>query len=214
MSRNIGPKNRARGKLERREHRDLELFSGVTPRETKIKAEIGPGQHGAQRKKLSGYGEQMREKQAAKRIYGVQERQFRNYFKKSARLSGSTGEHLLRMLECRLDNVVYRLGFARTRKEARQLVSHKGIEVNDGKVVRVVNIPSYQVKAGDEILVREKCRNQSRINEAMELAKQRALPEWLEAFIEEFKGIIKRAPDRGDMPQDINELLIVELYSK
>jgi small subunit ribosomal protein S4 len=214
MSKNRAPGRHPRGKYERREHRDLESFSGVTPRESKIKTEIGPGQHGARRKKLSDYGNQLREKQSVKRFYGLLERQFRNYFKKAARLSGSTGEHLLRMLECRLDNVVYRLGFARTRKEARQLVSHKGIQINDGRTTRVINIPSYQMKIGDEVLVCESCRKQGRIQEALELAKQRVLPEWLEAFPEEFKGVVKRMPDRSEMPLDFNELLIVELYSK
>ncbi|MGD9152603.1 MAG: 30S ribosomal protein S4 [Gammaproteobacteria bacterium] len=214
MSRNIAPRRHPRGKYERREHRDLESFSGVTPRDAKIKTEIGPGQHGARRKKLSDYGNQLREKQAVKRFYGVMERQFRNYFKKAARLTGSTGEHLLRMLECRLDNVVYRLGFARTRKEARQLISHKGIQVKNKDTVRVINIPSYQVEVDDEILVREPCRNQGRIQEALELAKQRVLPEWMEAFPEEFRGAVKRMPERSEMPLDFNELLIVELYSK
>ena len=214
MAKNIAPRRHPRGKYERREHRDLELFSGTTSRDAKIKVEIGPGQHGMRRKKLSDYGNQLREKQAVKRFYGLLERQFRNYFKKAARFAGSTGEHLLRMLECRLDNVVYRLGFARTRKEARQLISHKGIVVNHGGVTRVINIPSFQVKAGDEILVRETCRKQGRIQEAMELAKQRVLPEWLEAFPEEFKGVVKRMPERSEMPMDFNELLIVELYSK
>lgn len=214
MSRNIAPRRHPRGKRERREHRDLESFSGVTPRDSKIKTEIGPGQHGARRKKLSDYGNQLREKQALKRFYGVMERQFRNCFKKAARLVGSTGENLLKMLECRLDNVVYRLGFARTRKEARQLISHKGIQIKNKNTVRVVNIPSYQVKIDDEILVRESCRNQGRIQEALELAKQRVLPEWMESFPEEFRGVVKRMPERSEMPLDFNELLIVELYSK
>jgi len=214
MSRNIAPRRHPRGKYERREHRDLESFSGVTPRDSKIKTEIGPGQHGARRKKLSDYGNQLREKQAVKRFYGVLEKQFRNYFKKAAQISGSTGEHLLCMLECRLDNVVYRLGFARTRKEARQLISHKGIQVKNGETIRVITIPSYQVKSGDEILVRESCCNQGRVQEGLELAKQRVLQEWMEAFPEEFKGVIKRMPERSEMPLDFNELLIVELYSK
>ena len=162
MARNFSP----RGRLEKREGQDLSLFSGVTPRESKLHVESGPGQHGAKRGKLSEYGKQFRAKQMAKRIYGILERQFSNYFKEASRMKGSTGENLLRQLEMRLDNVVYRLGFARTRQEARQLVSHKGIEVNDGKKTRVVNIPSYQLKPGDEVIVREKCRNQGRIQEA------------------------------------------------
>lgn len=210
MARNFSP----RGRLERREQQDLSLFSGVTPRESKCHVDIAPGQHGAKRGKLSSYGQQFRAKQMAKRMYGLLEKQFRTYFKKASKVKGSTGEYLLRLLECRLDNVVYRLGFARTRKEARQLVSHKGIQVNDGKTTRVVNIPSYQVRPGCEIVVREKKRTQGRIQEALEIAKQRTMPEWLEVLPEEFKGIVKRFPDRSEMPQEINELLIVELYSK
>lgn len=210
MARNFSP----RGRVERRENQDLSLFSGVTPRESKIHSETGPGQHGARRGKLSEYGKQFRAKQLAKRMYGILERQFRNYFKKASRMKGSTGENLLRQLEMRLDNVVYRLGFARTRKEARQLVTHKGIEINNGKVTRVVNIPSYQLLPGCEVIVREKCQNQLRIQEAMELSKQRVLPEWLEVIPENLKGLIKRIPERSEMPMEIDELLIVELYSK
>lgn len=210
----LAPGKHPRGKYERREQRDLELFSGATPRDSKIKVETAPGQHGMRRKKLSDYGNQLREKQAVKRFYGLAERQFRNYFKKAARLTGSTGENLLKLLECRLDNVVYRLGFARTRKEARQLVSHKGIVIKNGDNIKVVNIPSFQLKAQDEVLVRETCRNQGRIQEAMELSKQRVLPEWLEASYDEYKGVVKRMPERSEMPMDFNELLIVELYSK
>jgi len=210
MARYLGP----RGRLERREQHDLVLFSGVTARESKIKVEMIPGQHGARHIKLSDYGKQFRAKQLAKRIYGILERQFRNYFKKAVNISGPTGENLLRLLECRLDNVVYRLGFARTRKEARQLVSHKGIVVNNGKKIEVVNIPSYQVKISDEIYVREKCRQQGRIQEAIELGKQRVIPEWLEVDSSKFQGVIKRMPERDEMPLEIAELLIVELYSK
>ena len=210
MARDFSP----RGRLEKREQQDLSLFSGVTPRESKFKIDMQPGQQAAKRNKLSEYGKQFRSKQLAKRIYGLLERQFRNYFKKALKMSGATGENLLRLLECRLDNVVYRLGFARTRKEARQLVSHKGILVNDGKTTRVVNISSYQVKVDNEVIVREQSRNQGRIQEAMELAKQRVMPEWLEIQPEEMKGIIKRMPERNEMPLEINELLIVELYSK
>jgi small subunit ribosomal protein S4 len=212
MARDFSP----RGRLEKREQRDLSLFSGATPRESKIKVEMGPGQHGARRGKFSEYGKQLRAKQAAKRTYGVLEKQFRNYFKKAMRLSGATGENLLRLLECRMDNVVYRLGFARTRKEARQLITHKGIEVNNGKETRVINIPSYQVKPHDEIMVREAAKNQGRIQEALELAKQRVMPEWLEVTEggAELKGVVKRMPERSEMPLEIDELLIVELYSK
>lgn len=210
MARNFSP----RGHIERREQQDLSLFSGVTPREKKFKVEAGPGQHGAQRRKLSEYGKQFRSKQMAKRMYGVLERQFRNYFKKASRMKGSTGEALLRFLEMRLDNVVFRLGFARTRKEARQLVSHRGVMIKNDKIERVVNLPSYQVQPGDEIMVAERARKQGRIQEALELAKQRMMPEWLEVFPEEAKGVVKRLPERNEMPLEINELLIVELYSK
>ncbi len=210
MARNFSP----RGRIEKREQHDLSLFSGVTPRDSKFKVDMQPGQHAARRGKLSEYGKQFRAKQLAKRLYGVLERQFSNYFKKASAMSGSTGENLLRLLECRLDNVVYRLGFARTRKEARQLISHKGILLNDGKEPRVVNIPSYQVKQHDEVIVRDKSRDQLRIKESMELAKQREMPEWLELEPKEMKGRVKRIPGRDEMPLEINELLIVELYSK
>ncbi len=209
MARNFTP----RGRLEKREQKDLSLFSGVTPRDSKFKTDVSPGQHGAKRTKLSEYGKQFRAKQVAKRIYGILERQFKNYFKKASRMSGSTGENLLNLLEFRLDNIVYRLGFARTRKEARQLVVHKGISINDGKSTHLVNIPSYQVKIGNEILVNEKCRSQGRIQEASELVKQRVMPEWIE-LLEDFKGAVKRIPDRNEMPLEIDEQLIVELYSK
>jgi small subunit ribosomal protein S4 len=210
MARNFSP----RGRLEKREQQDLSLFSGVTPREAKFKVDVGPGQFGAGRKKLSDYGRQFRAKQMAKRMYGVLEKQFRNYFEKASGKTGSTGENLLRMLECRLDNVVYRLGFARTRSEARQLVAHKGVVIKNEKTTRVVNIPSYQIRVNDEILVRDKCQKQGRIQEALELAKQRILAEWLEVFPGEFKGVVKRMPERNEMPMEIDELLIVELYSK
>ena len=210
MARYLGP----RGRLERRELQDLALFSGVTPRDSKLRSEMIPGQHGARRHKLSDYGKQLRAKQMAKRIYGVLERQFRNYFNKAVKLNGPTGDNLLKLLECRLDNVVYRLGFARTRKEARQLVVHKGVVVNNGKNISVVNIPSYQLKDEDEVFVRERCRGQGRIQEARELSKQRILPEWLESDLDKFTGKIKRMPERVEMPSEIYELLIVELYSK
>lgn len=210
MARNFSP----RGRIERRENQDLSLFSGVTPRESKIHHETGPGQHGARRGKLSDYGKQFRAKQLVKRMYGVLERQFSNYFKKASRMKGATGVTLLRLLELRLDNVVYRLGFARTRKEARQLVTHCGIEVNDGKKTETVNVPSYQLKPGCEVIVREKARAQMRIQEASKLAQNRELPEWLEVKVEEFKGTVKRLPERNEMPLELDEQLIVELYSK
>jgi small subunit ribosomal protein S4 len=210
MARNFGP----RAHIERREKQDLLLFSGVTPRESKCRVNVIPGQHGLRGGRLSQYGKQFRAKQLAKRMYGILEKQFRNYFKKAMRKRGSTGEALLRLLECRLDNIVYRLGFARTRAEARQLVTHKGVMVKRDDMVRVINIPSFQVEEHDEISVREKCRSQGRIQEALEIAKQRVLPEWLEATPSEFKGIVRRMPERNEMPPEIEELLIVELYSK
>lgn len=211
MARNFSP----RGRLEKREQQDLELFSGVTPRESKFKTDVAPGQHGARKGKMSEYGKQFRAKQLAKRIYGILEKQFRNYFKKATKMAGETGENLLRQLECRLDNVVFRLGFARTRKEARQMVTHKNIMVaRKDKIERVVNIPSYQVRSGDVISVREKSRKQGRVQEAMEISKQRVMPDWLESTHENFNGIIKRLPDRNEMPSEIDGLLIVELYSK
>jgi len=204
-----------RGHIEKREQQDLGLFSGVTPRESKFKVDRIPGQQAtANYRKLSEYGKQLRAHQLAKRLYGILERQFRNYYKKACQLSGSTGENLLRLLELRLDNIVYRLGFARTRKEARQLVSHRSVIVFDGKTKRIVNIPSFQVKPGYEIFIKEKSQNQLRIQEALTLAKERAVPAWLETMPENLKGKVIRFPDREEMPSEINELLIVELYSK
>ena len=154
-------------------------------------------------------------KDESKNLFGtIKDRRNFFIFQEASRLKGSTGENLIRQLELRLDNVVYRLGFARTRKEARQLVTHKGIEVYNGKLKRIVNIPSYQLSPGCEIYVREKSRSQGRIQEAQELAKQRVLPEWLEVSPGEFKGTVKRNPERSEMPMEINESLIVELYSK
>lgn len=210
MARYLGP----RGRLERREQHDLSLFSGVVSRESKIKESFLPGQHAARKSKLSDYGKQFRAKQLAKRIYGILEKQFSNYFKKACKLKGQTGENLLRLLECRLDNVVYRMGFAKTRKEARQLVSHKNVVINNTKGIRVVNIPSYQVTVDDQIFIREKCREHVRIKESLELTKQRNLPEWIEIDHAKYQGSIKRLPERDEMPLEIAELLIVELYSK
>ncbi|HEX7046404.1 MAG TPA: 30S ribosomal protein S4 [Gammaproteobacteria bacterium] len=205
MARYIGPKC----KLSRREGTDLFLKSGVRPLESKCR-QSAPGQHGARRTRLSDYGLQLREKQKLRRMYGVLEKQFRNYYKKAASLRGSTGENLLQLLECRLDNVVYRMGFAATRAEARQLVGHKGIVVNG----ELVNIPSYTVKAGDEIEVREKARKQLRIQNAMEIAKQMGRVEWVEVDEKSLKGTFKTVPERSDLLPDINENLVVELYSK
>ena len=207
MARYIGPKCR----LSRREGTDLLLKSRTRALDSKCKLETPPGQHGARRqRRLSDYALQLREKQKLRRIYGVLERQFRNYYKKAAQLKGSTGENLLRLLEGRLDNVVYRMGFASTRGEARQLVSHKGIEVNG----KVVNIPSAQVTAGDAVSIREKARKQLRIQNAIDIASQVGLPEWVEVDTKKMTGVLKSLPDREDILPDINENLVVELYSK
>lgn len=206
MARYLGPKC----KLSRREGTDLFLKSGVRPLESKCKAEIAPGQHGQRRGRLSDYGVQLREKQKVRRIYGVLEKQFRNYYKEADRLKGATGSNLLQLLESRLDNVVYRMGFGSTRAEARQLVSHKAILVNG----KVVNIPSYNVKPGDVVAIREKAQNQLRINAALELAAQRGFSTWVEVDAKKKEGTFKVLPERSDLAADINENLIVELYSK
>ncbi|WP_371186979.1 30S ribosomal protein S4 [Thalassotalea maritima] len=206
MARYLGPKL----KLSRREGTDLFLKSGVRAIDTKCKIETIPGQHGARRGRLSDYGVQLREKQKVRRIYGVLEKQFRNYYKEAARLKGNTGENLLQLLEKRLDNVVYRMGYASTRAEARQLVSHKAIVVNG----KVVNIPSFAVKADDVISIREKAKSQARIIAALELAEQREKPVWVEVDGKKMEGTFKRIPDRSDLSAEINEQLIVELYSK
>ena len=206
MARYLGPKC----KLSRREGTDLFLKSGVRPLESKCKLEVPPGGALQRRPRLSDYGQQLREKQKLRRMYGVLERQFRNYYKKAARLKGSTGENLLQLLEGRLDNVVYRMGFASTRAEARQLVSHKGIEVNG----KLVNIPSLQVDAGDAVGVREKAKKQLRIQSALEIATQIGLPEWVDVDAKKMAGTLKSLPDREDILPDINENLVVELYSK
>jgi len=206
MARYIGPKC----KLSRREGTDLFLKSGVRALDTKCKLETPPGVHGARRGRLSEYGVQLREKQKVRRIYGVLEKQFRNYYKEAARQKGATGENLLRLLEARLDNVVYRMGFGSTRAEARQLVSHKAIQVNG----RTVNIPSYQVKPGDVVSVRDKAKNQLRIKGALELAASRAPVSWIEVDANKMSGVFKAVPERTELPADINENLIVELYSK
>lgn len=206
MARYIGPKC----KLARREGTDLFLKSGVRSLEDKCKHETAPGQHGQRRGRLSDYGVQLREKQKVRRMYGILERQFRNYYKKAARLKGATGENLLLLLESRLDNVVYRMGFGSTRAEARQLVSHKSIMVNG----KTVNIPSYQVEPGDVVAVRQKARNQLRIKSSLELAGSRAQVEWLEVSADKLEGLFKHKPERSELSSDINESLIVELYSK
>jgi len=197
-------------KLSRREGTDLYLKSRGVSLEKKCKLDKKPGQHGEGRGRLSDYGVQLREKQKVRRIYGVLERQFHNYFKKAAQLKGSTGENLLQLLEGRLDNVVYRMGFGSTRAEARQLVSHKAIKVND----QIVNIPSYQVKPGDVITVRERAKKQARIQESLGVTEQLGFPAWVEVDTKAFQGTFKSVPDRADLPAEINESLIVELYSK
>src|SRR5210317_1587099 len=206
MARYLGPTC----KLSRREGTDLFLKSGIRPLESKCKAEAVPGQHGARRGRLSDYGVQLREKQKVRRMYGVLEKQFRNYYKKASSSKGNTGENLLSYLEQRLDNVVYRMGFASTRAEARQLVSHKAFHINGA----TVNIPSYQVQPGDELEVREKSKAQLRIKSALDLASQREACEWLEVDSKTLKGVFKSVPDRTDLSAQINENLIVELYSK
>ncbi|MEJ2764606.1 30S ribosomal protein S4 [Photobacterium sp. MCCC 1A19761] len=206
MARYLGPKL----KLSRREGTDLFLKSGVRAIDTKCKIDNAPGVHGARRGRLSDYGVQLREKQKVRRTYGVLEKQFRNYYKEAARLKGNTGENLLQLLEGRLDNVVYRMGFGSTRAEARQLVSHKAILVNG----QVVNVPSFKVAANDVVSVREKAKNQARIKAALEVATQRELPTWVEVDNSKMEGTFKRLPERSDLSADINEHLIVELYSK
>lgn len=206
MARYLGPKC----KLSRREGTDLLLKSRVRSLDSKCKADKPPGQHGDKRGRTSDYGLQLREKQKLRRMYGILERQFRNYYKKASQQKGSTGENLLTLLECRLDNVVYRMGFGVTRAECRQLVSHKAIEVNGV----VVNIPSYQVKSDDVISVREKARKQLRIQDALNTAEQFGFPDWVEVDGKKMQGTFKAPPERSDLPSDINESLVVELYSK
>ncbi|WP_194090235.1 30S ribosomal protein S4 [Vibrio hibernica] len=206
MARYLGPKL----KLSRREGTDLFLKSGVRAIDTKCKIDNAPGVHGARRGRLSEFGVQLREKQKVRRMYGVLEKQFRNYYKEAARLKGNTGANLLQLLEGRLDNVVYRMGFGATRAESRQLVSHKAILVNG----KVVNVPSFKVSANDVVSIREKAKQQSRIKAALEVAEQREKPTWIEVDGGKMEGVFKRIPERSDLSADINEHLIVELYSK
>ena len=172
--------------------------------------ESTPGMHGARRGRLSDYAVQLREKQKVRRIYGVLEKQFRNYYKRADRQKGATGENLLVILERRLDNVVYRMGFGSTRAESRQLVSHKSILVNGN----VINIPSYQVEVGDTVTVREKSRNQLRIQGALALNSNRSACEWIQVNSDKMEGVFRSFPEREELPAEINESLIVELYSK
>lgn len=197
-------------KLARREGTDLALKSRARSLDTKCNLEKVPGQAVERRRRISDYGLQLREKQKVRRIYGVMEKQFRNYYKQAAGAKGATGENLLRLLERRLDNVVYRMGFGSTRAEARQLVSHKGILVNGKRI----NVPSFQVSEADQIEVREQAKKQVRIQNAIALAEQYGFADWIEVDTNALKGVFKRVPDREELPSEINESLIVELYSK
>ena len=206
MARYRGPSLR----LSRREGTDLFLKSGARSIESKCNMETAPGVHGLRRGRLSDYGVQLREKQKVRRMYGVLEKQFRNYYKKASKSKGNTGENLLSYLEQRLDNVVYRMGFATTRAEARQIVTHKSIEVNG----RSVNIPSFNVKPEDEISVRDKSKEQLRIKAAIQLAKNKDKLSWMDVSLDEMKGKFLNYPDRSELSSEINENLIIELYSK
>jgi small subunit ribosomal protein S4 len=206
MARYTGPKC----KLARREGTDLFLKSARRGLDTKCKLDVRPGQHGAKMTRVSEYGHQLREKQKIRRMYGVLERQFRNYFEKAASVKGATGENLLQTLESRLDNVVYRMGFASTRAEARQLVSHKAVQVNG----KPVNIPSYLVRSSDVVSIRERSRAQLRIKASLDLAEANGFPSWVEVDPKNFKGVFKSVPDRAEFANDVNEQLVVELYSK
>ncbi|WP_115955992.1 30S ribosomal protein S4 [Candidatus Purcelliella pentastirinorum] len=206
MAKYLGPKLR----ISRREGIDLFLKSGLKTIDSKCKINQLPGEHGIKKTRLSDYGIQLREKQKLKRIYGVLEKQFRNYYKKSLRLKGNTGENILRFLERRLDNIVYRMGFGCTRAEARQLVCHKSIIVNNC----IVNIPSYNVLINDKIIICDKSKKQLRIKASIEFSEQRELPNWLKVNKNNMEGIVKRIPKRDDLYSDINEHMIVEFYSK
>ena len=207
MARYLGPK----AKLARREGTDLFLKSARRPISDKAKFDTKPGQHGrTSGSRTSDFGLQLREKQKVKRMYGVLEKQFRRYFAEADRRKGSTGANLLTLLESRLDNVVYRMGFASTRAEARQLVGHKGVVVNG----QVVNIPSFLVKTGDVVCVRDKAKKQTRVLEAFKLAESIGLPGWVSVDGVKLEGVFKKSPDRDEFGADINESLIVELYSR
>lgn len=206
MARYIGPTC----KLSRREKTDLGLKSGLRSLDSKCNMEQPPGVHGAGRGRLSDFGLQLREKQKVKRMYGVLEKQFRNYYKKASGQKGATGENLLKLLEQRLDNVVYRMGFGSTRAEARQLVGHKAIVVNG----QTVNVASFTCKPGDVVSIREKAKKQQRVKDALELRKQRESGEWISVDEKAMEGTFKSIPERADLPSEIQENLIVELYSK
>ena len=206
MARYLGPKC----KLSRREGTDLFLKSARRPLDSKCKLESRPGQHGSKQSRVSEYGTQLREKQKIRRMYGVLERQFRTYFALAARGKGATGENLLQLLESRLDNAVYRMGFGSTRAEARQLVSHCAVQVNG----KSVNIPSYLLKPADVITLREKAQKQLRVQDSLKLAEANGFPSWVEVDSKKFSGVFKSMPDRAEFAADINEQLVVELYSK
>ena len=206
MARYIGPKCR----LSRREKTDLQLKSGIRAIDTKCNLERTPGQHWQRRGRSTDYGTQLRMKQLIRRYYGVLEKQFRNYYKKADRMKGSTGDNLLHLLETRLDNVVYRMGFAATRAEARQLVTHKAVLVNG----TIVNIPSYVVQPNDVVEIREKAKKQLRITAALDLAQQREPASWLEVDAKKFTGTFKNLPEVSELPQEFKVNLVVELYSK
>ena len=206
MARYLGPKC----KLSRREGTVLFLKSRARSIDSKCHIDKIPGDKGTRQKRLSDYALQLREKQKLRRIYGILEKQFRSYYKEAARRKGSTGENLLSILECRLDNVVYRMGFGVTRNEARQLVSHKSILVNG----KSVNIPSYQLAPSDVISIREKSKKQVRIQDSLAIAEQLTFPEWLDVNIKALEGTFKSVPERNELPAEINEQLVVELYSK
>ena len=207
MARYLGPKL----KLSRREGIDLNLKSARRSYDSKCKNESKPGQHGkTSGTRMSDYGTQLREKQKTKRMYGILERQFRRYFAEADRRKGNTGENLIALLESRFDNVVYRMGFASTRAEARQLVGHKAFSLNG----HTANIPSIQIKVGDVIAVREIAKKQTRISEALTLAEQIGMPAWVSVDKNKLEGTFKQVPDRSDVAQEINESMIVELYSR
>ena len=206
MARYIGPKC----KLSRREGTDLFLKSARRALDTKCKLDSRPGQHGAKNTRVSEYGVQLREKQKIRRMYGVLERQFRGYFAEAERRKGATGENLLQLLESRLDNTVYRMGFGSTRSEARQLVSHGALMVNG----KAVNIPSYLLRPNDVVTIKERSQKQLRILDSLKLAEANGFPSWVEVDVKKMTGVFKSAPDRTEFGADINEQLVVELYSK
>jgi len=207
VARYIGPK----AKLSRREGTDLFLKSARRSLDSKCKLDVKPGQHGLKSgARTSDYGNQLREKQKVKRMYGVLERQFRRYFAEAERRKGNTGDILLQLLESRLDNVAYRMGFGSTRAEARQIVGHKALTVNG----KAVNIPSYMVKSNDVVAVREKSKTQTRIVEALSLAEQVGMAAWVSVDSKKMEGTLKRLPDRNEFANDVNESLIIELYSR